>query len=319
MVAGAGRPYLLTAGRATVTERYKAVAAVLLRVLFLNLAVAFAKLGLGYVTGAVSVVSDGVHSLTDSVSNIAALVGIRVAQRPPDADHPYGHRKFETLAASAIAAFLLVAMIEVGREAWERFVHGGSPRVSIASFTVMIATITVNVLVTRYERRAGRRLSSEILVADATHTRSDIYTSATVIVALAGSALGYPLLDPIAAIVVVFFIGHAAWEIVRSTSHVLGDRIVIPEDDVRGVVMTVPRVLGCHEIRTRGPADYVFLDLHLWMAPETPLNEAHAISHQVKDLLMAKYPQIRDAIIHIEPPPRRDDPRVATGTGMGRD
>ena len=295
------------------TERYKAVAAVLLRVLFLNLAVACAKLALGFVTGAVSIVSDGVHSLTDSVSNVAALVGIRVAQRPPDADHPYGHRKFETLAASAIAAFLLVAMIEVGREAWVRFVHGGRPSVSIASFVLMIATIAVNILVTRYERRAGHRLSSEILIADATHTRSDIFTSLTVIVALTGNALGYPLLDPIAAIVVVFFIGHAAWEIVRATSDVLGDRIVIPEDDVRGVVMTVPRVLGCHQIRTRGPADYVFLDLHLWMAPETPLDEAHAISHQAKDLLMAKYPQIRDAIIHIEPPPRDDDPRIAAG------
>ena len=97
------------------TERYRAVAAVLLKVLFLNLAVAVTKLGLGYATGAVSIVSDGLHSLTDSFSNVAALLGVRVARKPPDVDHPYGHRKFESMAAAAIAAFLFVVMIEVRR------------------------------------------------------------------------------------------------------------------------------------------------------------------------------------------------------------
>ncbi len=172
----------------------------------------------------------------------------------------------------------------------------------------MGATIVVNLLVTTYERRAGIRLQSEVLLADATHTRSDVFTSFTVIVALTGSRLGYPLLDPLAAIVVVGFIGHAAWEIFKGASDVLADRIVIAEDDVRSVVMSVPAVMGCHEIRTRGPADYVFLDLHVWMASKTPLDQAHAVSHQVKDRLMARFPQIRDAVIHIEPPPRRTIP-----------
>jgi divalent metal cation (Fe/Co/Zn/Cd) transporter len=116
-------------------------------------------------------------------------------------------------------------------------------------------------------------------------------------------------MDPLGAIVVVGFIGHAAWEIFKGATHVLADRIVIAEDEVRSVVMSVPEVMGCHEIRTRGPADYVFLDLHVWMLPTTPLDRAHAVSHQVKDRLMAHFPQIRDAIIHIEPPPREDDPR----------
>jgi len=149
-----------------------------------------------------------------------------------------------------------------------------------------------------------------VLLADSMHTRSDVLVSITVILALFGARLGYPLLDPVAALVVVGFIGHAAWEITKSTTDVLGDRIAIPEDEVREVVMTVPRVMGCHEIRTRGSADFVFLDLHIWMAAETPLNEAHAISHQVKDRLMTRFPQIGDAIIHLEPPPRRGDPRA---------
>ena len=310
MVAGSDRSNLLARPAAAASERYRAVTAVLVQVLFLNLAVAGAKLALGYVTGAVSIVSDGLHSLTDSFSNVAALVGVRVARKPPDKDHPYGHRKFETLSAAAIAAFLLVVMIEVGRAAWQRFSYGGGPEVPGGSFAVMLATIVVNIVVATYERRAGRRLSSEVLLADSTHTRSDVATSITVILALVGTRLGYPLLDPLAALVVVGFIGHAAWEIVKSTTDVLGDRIAIPEDEVREVVMTVPRVMGCHEIRTRGSADFVFLDLHIWMAADTPLNEAHAISHQVKDRLMTRFPQIGDAIIHLEPPPRQGDPRA---------
>jgi cation diffusion facilitator family transporter len=301
-----------------VTDRYSAVTAVLYKVLFLNLAVAFAKLALGYLTGAVSVVSDGLHSLSDSFSNIAALLGVRIARKPPDVDHPYGHRKFETMAAAAIAAFLLVVMIEVGRSAWQRFNHGGGPRVWPASFLVMAATIAVNLIVTVYERRAGERLSSEVLLADATHTRSDVLTSLTVIIALAGSALGYPLLDPIAAVVVVGFIGYVAVEIVKATSDILGDRVAIPEEEVRSVVMQVPAVIGCHAIRTRGSADFVFLDLHIWMSPETPLDVAHAISHEVKDRLMARFPEIGDAIIHIEPPPRTDaDRNRKTGAARG--
>jgi cation diffusion facilitator family transporter len=235
---------------------------------------------------------------------VAALLGVRIARKPPDVDHPYGHRKFESIAAAAIAAFLLVVMIEVGRAAWERFFHGGGPAVSSLTFVVMIGTMAVNLAVTIYERRAGTRLASEVLIADALHTRSDVLTSLTVIVALAGSAIGYPLLDSIAAFVIVGFIGHAAVQIVRSTSNILADRVMIPEATVRSVVMQVPHVLGCHAIRTRGSTDFVFLDLHIWMAPETPLVVAHDISHQVKDRLMARFPEIGDAIIHIEPPPK---------------
>ena len=290
-------------------ERYQAVASVLARVLVLNLVVAAAKLVLGYLTGAVSVVSDGFHSLTDCFSNVVAMVAVRVARKPPDHDHPYGHRKYETIAAAAIAGFLIVVIIEIVQTSIGRFHSGQSPEVRPIAIAVMVGTILVNLLVTRYERRAGARLSSEVLLVDAMHTQSDVWTSVTVIVALVGSTLGYQVLDPIAALIVVVFIGRAAWEIFRSTSDVLSDHIVIAEDDVRAVVMSVSAVMGCHAIRTRGSRDFVFLDLHIWMAADTPLADAHEISHDVKDRLMTRFPEIGDAIIHIEPPPREDDPR----------
>jgi cation diffusion facilitator family transporter len=293
-----------------VSERFGAVSAVLLNVLVLNLGVAAAKLVLGFTSGAVSVVSDGVHSLTDGLSNVAALVGVGVARRPPDRNHPYGHRKYETIAAAAIGGFLLVVTLEILETAWGRFRAGSSPAVTPMAFAVMGGTIAINLLVTRYERRAGQRLRSDVLLADAMHTQSDVWTSLTVVIALAASRLGYPVLDPIAALVVVVFIGHAAWVILRSTSDVLSDHIVIPDTEVRRVVLSVPSVMGCHEIRTRGSRNFVFLDLHIWMAAETPLVDAHEISHVVKDRLMQHFPAIGDAVIHIEPPPRDDDPRA---------
>ena len=284
--------------------RYTEVRTVLVRILFLNLLVAFAKIVYGYASGAVSILSDGFHSLTDGASNVVALVGLRIARKPPDANHPYGHRKYETLAAGVIALFLAIIMIEVARMALVRFHSGSSPRVTQTSFLIMGITLIINMRVVRYERRAAKRLSSELLFADAHHTRSDVFTSMAVIVALAGTAAGYRFFDPAAALVVVTFIGPACFEIARDAARVLSDEIVISEEDVRRVVDGVPSVLGCHHIRSRGSADYVFLDLHVWLDGATPLTDAHAVSHRVKDLLMERYPQIADAIIHIEPPPK---------------
>ena len=279
------------------------VSTVLYRVLFLNLAVASAKIALGLTTGAVSILSDGFHSLTDTASNIVAIVGVRLAGAPPDEDHPYGHRKFETMASIGILLFLLLVLLEVLSAAWDRIRSGGEPTVTPITFVVMGATFAVNLAVVFYERRAGVRLQSEVLLADALHTLSDLLTSATVIAALVGVQYGYAWLDPAAAVVVAGFIGYACWEIFRSTSGILADRIVLAEDDIRSVVASVPEVVGCHNIRTRGSADFVFLDLHVWMDPAMSLERAHSLSHVVKDKLMTRFPQIKDAIIHIEPPP----------------
>ena len=285
-------------------ERYSQVSQVLWRVFFLNLIVAAAKIALGLASGAVSILSDGFHSLTDTASNIVALVGVRIASQPPDDDHPYGHRKFETMASVGILIFLVLVLFEVLSAAVERLRSGGEPVITLLTFVVMAATFLVNLGVVIYERAAGRRLDSEVLLADAHHTTSDLLTSAAVIAALVGVKLGYLWLDPVAALIIAAFIGYACWEIFKSTSGILADRFVIPEEVIREVVRGVPEVLGCHHIRTRGSNDFVFLDLHIWMDRDMRLDEAHRLSHVVKDRLMTRFPQIKDAIIHIEPPPR---------------
>jgi cation diffusion facilitator family transporter len=146
-------------------------------------------------------------------------------------------------------------------------------------------------------------LTSEVLLADAMHTRSDIYTSCGVFISLFAVWAGYPILDPIGGLVIAVFIARTGYTIALQTSSVLADRVVLAEDDIRRVVMTVPEVVGCHQIRSRGSLDHTFLDLHVWFPAGTTLLEAHRLSHVVKDRLLEQYPHIVDAVIHIEPPP----------------
>lgn len=284
-------------------SRHQAVSRVLLQVLVLNLAVAAAKLILGYTIGAVSIVSDGYHSLTDSASNVIGLVALRASRMPPDDDHPYGHRKYETLAAAGIFIFLLLAVLEILRSALKRLASPSPPAVTALSFVVMICTLLINLWVVRYEAGEGRRLDSELLQADSLHTRSDVLATIGVLVSLAAIRLGFPIFDPVGGIAIALLIARTGFQIGRDTSRILADRVVIDEEEVRRVVMGVPEVVGCHHIRSRGSEDHVFLDLHVWFPADTRLRDAHELSHVVKNRLMEKYPQIADAIIHIEPPP----------------
>jgi cation diffusion facilitator family transporter len=196
-------------------------------------------------------------------------------------------------------------VLEVLRNAYNHLTgRAAPPEITAAGFVVMLATVGVNLIVIRYESREADRLGSEVLMADALQTRGDVWTSLTVLAALAGARAGMPILDPLAALVVAAFIGHAGYQIARTTTRILSDRMVISEADLERVVMSVPGVVGCHRIRTRGSSDHVFLDLHVWMPADMPLVDAHGLSHVVKDRLMARYPQITDAVIHIEPPPQ---------------
>jgi cation diffusion facilitator family transporter len=285
-------------------SRYAAVTRVLVRVLILNLGVAFAKIAFGYTTGAVSMLSDGFHSLTDGASNVVGLIGVKLARQPPDDDHPYGHRKYETVAAATVTVFLSLVVVEVLRNAFNHLTSRATPvEIPITSFAVMLVTIGVNIAVIVYEGRAAEQLASEVLLADAMQTRSDVWTSLAVMGALAGARLGLPILDPIAAILVAGVIAYSGYQVANATTGILSDRIVIADVDIERVVLDVSGVLGCHRIRTRGSTDHVFLDLHVWLPADMRLTDAHDLSHVVKDRLMSRYPQIVDAIIHIEPPP----------------
>ncbi len=276
---------------------------VLWRVLWLNLLVAVAKLSYGLLTGAISMVADGIHSLLDTSSNVIGLLGASMAARPPDPDHPYGHRKFEVLAALGITFLLGLACYEILVHSIRRLVLTDTPRVTAVSFGIMAVTMLINGLVSRYEHRQGKALRSTVLVADSLHTRSDVYASAAVIAGLIGVRLDLPWLDPAAALIVVAFIVMAAYRIVATSLNTLVDARVYQPEEIVATAMEVPGVIDCHGVRTRGLPDHALLDFHLTVAADTPTHESHAIAHRVVEAIQRRFPGIRDVTPHVEPDP----------------
>jgi cation diffusion facilitator family transporter len=271
-------------------------------VLGLNLAVAIAKLVVGWLTGSISMVADGFHSTTDSASNVVGLIGVSLAALPPDENHPYGHRKIETLSALAIGGLLAMTAWEVLRSCLQRLWRGGAPEVEPQSFGVMIATLCVNLAVSAWERRRGEALGSEVLRADAAHTRSDVYVSLGVIASLIAVKLGYPQVDVVAALVITVVIANVAFQILRQSAGMLVDPAVVPAERVREVALSVPGVEGVHKVRTRGHPQSGHADLHVQVRPDLRLDQAHVIGHLVTDRLREEF-GFRDVVTHVEPPP----------------
>lgn len=281
--------------------RFGQVRTVLWQVLLLNWLVAFAKVGYGIATGALSMTADGIHSLLDGASNLIGLVATSVARRPPDKDHPYGHRKFEALAAMAIGILLILAAYEVAKAAISRLLWPASPVVTPFSFGIMLVSMGVNVLVTRYETRRGRELRSQILLADALHTRMDIYASAAVLASLGAARLGYPAVDALAALVLVGLILRATWVIAGQNLDTLADAARISPEQIATLVRDIPGIRGCHKVRTRGLEDDIYVDLHIQVDPALGIEAAHRLSHRVKERILDRVPTVVDVVVHTEP------------------
>ncbi|MEC4183200.1 cation diffusion facilitator family transporter [Adlercreutzia sp. R21] len=271
-------------------------------VLLLNMAVAAAKFFYGLASGSASMQADGIHSVFDSLGNVIGLIGIAVAARPADAEHPYGHSKFETYGSLAIGVLLLVAAFEVGSGAVAKLASQSyTAQVTPVSFVVMVGTLAVNLGVTLYERRAGRRLHSEILAADAAHTLSDAFVSIGVIAGLAFVAAGYPVADPIMALLVTVAILFSAVSVFRTGLRTLSDHARIPSDEVAAAAEKVPGIRQVHAVRTRGTEAEVYCDMHVLVDPQMTVLAAHDLGDEVERAVKAAFPAVKEVLVHIEP------------------
>lgn len=282
-------------------QRYREIRKVLWIVLFLNLAVASAKLVYGWITNSAGIMADGYHSFSDGASNIAGIMGIWLASKPRDTDHPYGHGKYETLSAVIIAFLLFLACFRVLSESINRFINPVLPKIDVTSFVIMAATLFTNIFVMRYEYKRGKALDSDLLVSDSFHTGSDIFITSSVIIGLIAVRAGYPRVDSIVAFMISFFIGFAGFEILKRSSRILVDAAAIDPDRIKAVAETIPEIKHCHKIRSRGRLGDIHVDMHCHMDPEIPLGRAHEIAHQLEDKIGRKIPGIKDITIHIEP------------------
>jgi cation diffusion facilitator family transporter len=282
-------------------NRTSEVRKVLVLTLLLNIIVSGAKIVYGFVTYSVAITSDGFHSLFDGVSNVVGLVGIHLASNPPDEHHPYGHRKYETVFTIFIGFLMLVTCYEILKGVYESFSGRHRAVIGAASFVLMISTTAVNIFVTTYESRKGKRLGSEYLIADARHTRSDIYVSFGVIASLVLSEAGFTYADALAGAVVGLFVAKAGYDIIRESAETLIDKSQVDSAEILQTAACVPGVVECHNIRTRGTKDSVFVDLHCLVHPELSVEKAHGIAHEVELKIKQKYPEIVDVVVHVEP------------------
>ena len=286
----------------TDVDRIRAIRRVLWWVLLLNVGVAMAKLGYGLCIDSVSVTADGFHSLFDGTSNIIGLIGLGLAARPADKGHPYGHGKYEIFASAAIGALLLFAAWRVGSSAFVRLQNpGAGPAIDAVSFVIMLATLAVNLVVTTLERRAGKRLGSELLKADASHTASDVLVTMGVIGGLAAVRLGFPIADPLLGLLVAVFIVITAFRVLVSAGGSLADTARLDPAIVADRALEVDGVLGCHDVRTRGSESEVYVDMHVQVDPSITVAAGHAIAERVEQTIVESFPEVIDAIAHLEP------------------
>ena len=282
-------------------DKFLQIRRILVVILVFNWLVASSKIIYGLLTKCASMVADGVHSFGDGASNIMGLVGIWVACKPKDKDHPYGHKKFETIATLGIAVILFIAAFNILRDAFLRILHPVVPEVTIFSFVVILATMTINVFVMRYEHKKGHELSSDILVCDSMHTRSDIFASIAVFGTLISIRLGFAFLDIIVAGLIALLIAKSGFDILKRSSNVLCDGSVVAASSIAAIAGGVPGVKSIHNIRTRGRRDDIHVDLHVRIDPLMHVDDAHDVSHKVEKAIKEKISGVTDVIVHIEP------------------
>jgi cation diffusion facilitator family transporter len=284
-----------TRDRATLVRR------VLVGLFFANLAVVIAKFLVGLAAQSLAVLGDALHSSVDAVNNILALVVIRVAARAPDEDHPYGHGKFESLGALALVGFLSITCFELARGAIEHLAGShAAPAVSDLQLAILTAGLGVNGLVAWYERRRGVALQSELLVADAAHTRSDVYISIGVIVGLLLARRGLWWADPVIALVIALLIVRVAYQITQRSVPILVDQRAVPRDAIETAAEGVSGVQRAYDIRSRGGSQVRYAEVTIAVDRNADVASAHAIADAVEQRLKLDL-KLNEVTVHIEP------------------
>ena len=283
-------------------NKFNEVKKILWIILFANFVVAAAKIIMGTIINSVSMTADGFHSLTDGSSNVVGLIGIGIASKPIDTDHPYGHKKYETVTGLFIVAMLLFLGIKILTGAIDKFSNPIIPNISIESLVVMFVTLIINIIVTTYEKKKGVELKSTILISDSMHTRSDIFVTLGVIVGLVAIKLGAPpVVDPIVSIIVAGFILYSGYEIFKNICGVLVDEAMVEASLVEKIVLCHPEVKGVHKIRSRGTSDDIYIDMHILANSSLTLAESHELAHSIEDEINENLSGNVQVIIHLEP------------------
>jgi cation diffusion facilitator family transporter len=296
-------------------DRLRVLSGVTVAAAVANAMLVVVKGGVGLIGNSSVLLADAVHSLSDLATDVVALITLRVASKPPDKEHPYGHGRFETLGTAFLGVVLLAAAAGIAWEAWTRFGESVVP----ASITLWAAGFSIAVKETLFQItvRVGRRHQSPLVVANAWHQRSDALSSVAALAGIAGARMGFPVLDPAAAVLVAALITKMALSLLREASHEMTDAALQGEmlQELGTGIRRLPGVVNLHELRARQMGPRVLVDLHVQVDSSTTVSDGHQVAERVRQFVFRKHGGVSEVLVHIDPEP---DENVAPEDQLAR-
>jgi len=271
--------------------------------IFVNIWLSITQIFTGIFSGSLGLISDGIHSLSDLVADFVVLFAAHYSKKEADDDHHYGHQRYENAASLVLGTLLLmVAMGMIWSGTHKLQTPESIPTVHLVALYVALGALVAKELLFRYMLAVATRIRSSMLVANAWHARSDAASSLVVAIGIGGNLLGYPLLDPIAAIIVGFMIGKMGWSFFWDALHDLMDKSA-SEEEIETIGKTIaetPGVLGFHDFKTRKTGDMIIADVHLEIDGSITVTEGHEIALLVANRVMENH-HVLNLMTHVDP------------------
>ncbi|MDP1574066.1 MAG: cation diffusion facilitator family transporter [Coxiellaceae bacterium] len=285
------------------TPKEKTILAVSLINALTNCALAILKVIIGFFGFSQALVADGVHSFSDVISDALVYFAANASTRDPDAEHPYGHERIETIGTMVVAVVLLIVAFSIGYEAILRLTTHTHPKPTLAVIITAILSIIINEGLFYYNLKQGKKINSNLLISNAWHKRSDVFVSLIVLLSVIGAMSGLYWLDPVGALIITLLILKVGIEMLWQSGQELIDRAVNPDTliAIKNTIASVPGVCSIHQLRTRLHGVSIFVDLHIIVDPLISVSEGHHIGDLVHLALLNTIKNMRDVVVHIDP------------------
>ena len=274
--------------------------------IIVNIALSLLKLAAGIIASSGAMISDAIHSASDVFSTIVVIIGIKLASKEPDKEHPYGHERMECVAAIVLSVVLFITGLGIGAGALKNIVNGNYSSLQVPGILALIAAI-VSILVKEgmywYTRYYARKIDSSALMADAWHHRSDAFSSIGALIGIGASRLGYPVMDSIASLVIFVFIVKAAFDIFKDAIDKMVDHSCDEETEkqIYECVMKNENVLGIDLLQTRVFGNKIYVDVEIQADASYTLQKAHDIAEAVHDDIEESFPKVKHIMVHVNP------------------
>ena len=272
--------------------------------IFGNIGLTIFNLVVGILSGSTALVAESAHTFSDILTSTITFIGFRISLKPPDRLHPYGHGRAEPLVGLIIVVFLGIIAFEILSQVYAKLFLGGpiTPPETIAAVMALVG-VFVNFIMTKYIMKTGKKINSPAIIADAQHQKVDIFSSAAIFVGVIGAQMGYPILDPIVAIFIAIMVLKTAFDVGRENiNNILG---TLPSkeimDNINVCALSIYGVLGIHNVRINYLGPYASVELHVTVAEDLSLKEAHEIAHNVEGKIVEDIEVVSMVTVHVCP------------------